>query len=88
MKTLKRNDSDMQTAEIKITVPAQVAERYQQATPEQRRRAEKALMATFMTQEEIAEQLGDLLDSISGKAEAAGWTDEMNEALLRGDFDD
>ena len=41
-----------------------------------------------MTQEEIAEQLGDLLDSISEKAEAVGWTDEMNEALLRGDFDD
>lgn len=78
----------METSEIIIKVPVQIAKRYQQASPQQRRRAEKALMVSFMTREEISEQLGALLNRISEKAEAAGWSEELNEALLRGDLDD
>lgn len=39
------------------------------------------------TREESIERLKKLSDEIGKEAAANGWTDEMNEALLRGDFD-
>ncbi|MEM6645454.1 MAG: hypothetical protein AAF730_04300 [Bacteroidota bacterium] len=76
----------METAEITINVPAHVAKRYAHATPAQRQRAEQMLIASLMTREEVQAEMGEVLDRLSDAAEAEGWTDEMNEALLRGDF--
>lgn len=68
-------------------MPVEVAECYRVATPEGRLWLEKALLTVYLTLDEFSEQLSDLLDAISDKAQAAGWNDELNETLLRGDFD-
>ena len=85
MKTLDR--PAMQTEQITVQVSPEVAKRWRNAPPEQRRRAEIALMYALMTREEVAAELSRFMDHLGEGAKARGWTDEMNEALLRGNYD-
>lgn len=81
----------MQTETITLTLPSELAKRYRQAPPEEqdriKQRAEAFLQRILMTREEAAEQFKQLTEEMGAYAASQGWTDEMNETLLRGDYD-
>lgn len=82
----------MHAEKITLTLPSELAERYRKASPEDqdriKQRAEQFLQRILMTREEAAHEFKRLTDKMGAYAASQGWTDEMNEALLRGDYDD
>ena len=81
----------MTTLPIEIEVDDETADAFREATPETREQIALALAATLRSRlrshAEPAEALLRTLDETSRQAQANGWTEDMNEALLRGDFD-
>lgn len=82
----------MSTETIPIAVSSQTATAFKKASPERRRAAQQKaaeiLRLTLMSRDELADEYDRLTARTSAHAQAKGWTDEMNEALLRGDYDD
>ena len=78
---------------VKITLELDEAtgRAYRNATPEQQRRAQERAQQSIQRALMASEEVGAEFDRIRAKsvpyAQAQGWTDEMNEALLRGDYD-
>ena len=89
MKTLDRKN--MPAAKITIEVDEQTGKAYQNATPEQQQRvqerAQRSIQRVLMTPEDIGAEFDRIRAKSVPYAKAQGWTDEKNEALLRGDYD-
>lgn len=68
---------------IEIEVPPITAQRFQEATPEQRARVTAAVTRAMMDPDEANEELTRLLDAIGAEAQANGLTEEMLDEMLR-----
>lgn len=81
---------------LPIPVDDETAAAFEAARPQDRERfvqvAAAVLKATVRSGEtsraEKADAVRRAADALSASARANGWTEEMNEALLRGDYDD
>ncbi len=77
---------------IPLRIDARTAAAYQSANPEVRRSAETkaadTLRLALLSRKELATELRRFTAETGAAAEARGWTEEMDEALLRGDFDE
>ncbi len=83
-------DSTRQT--VRLRVDDRTAAAYQSADPALRRSAETkaadALRLALLSRRELAGEFRRFTAETGAAAEERGWTDEMNDALLRGDFDE
>ena len=76
---------------LPIPVDDETAAAYESATPEERERA--ASVASALLKASLSPRAGRLdafravADATGAEAQANGWTDELDAALLRGDFD-
>ena len=82
----------MPPVKITIEVEETVASAYQNATPEEQRKAQERAQRSIsrvllMTPEETGAEFDRITRKSSAYAEGQGWTDDMNDALLRGDDD-
>ncbi|MEM1043994.1 MAG: hypothetical protein AAGI91_15375 [Bacteroidota bacterium] len=75
----------MQTEEIILTVPSDVARRFRDATPEQRERAKEAVAQAVMSRDEQVRELERRMNQMAATARERGLTDARLEELLRGD---
>ena len=83
----------MQTEEIKVELPSDLAERFRNATPEQQRKAlggilqavEETIRYTLMSGEEAAREFQQLSQRMGAYAAEQGLAEEKLEALLRDD---
>ena len=75
----------MQTEEIRLDVPADVARRFREATPKQRERVKDAVARIVARREEQIRELERTMDGMARTAQARGLTEEKLEALLRDD---
>ncbi len=75
----------MQTEEIRLTVPADVARRFREATPEEQERVRAAVAHAFMSREERIEELKRRMDRMAETARERGLTSEKLDELLRDD---
>ena len=81
---------------LPIPVDDETASAFEAAAPRDRERfvqiaatmLKAAVRSSKRTRAEKAEALRRSADALSASAQANGWTEEMNEALLRGDYDD
>ena len=81
---------------LPLPVDDETVAAYEAATEERREKAAQVASALFkaalripeQTKREKVDALIQTMEELSAQARANGWTDEMNEALLRGDFDD
>ena len=89
MQTL--DPTNMPAVKITIEVDERTGKAYQSATPEQQQRvqerAQRSIQRVLMTPEEVGAEFDRIRSKSVPYAKAQGWTDEMNEALLRGDYD-
>ena len=89
MKTLDRKD--MPAVKITIEVDEPTASAYRKASPDVKQAAQKKaaeiIRMALMSREERADEFDRFTAQTGAHARAKGWTDEMNEALLRGDYD-
>ena len=72
----------MQTEQITLDVPADVARRFREATPEQQERVKDALARIVARREEQIRELERAMDAMARTAQARGLTEEKLEALL------
>jgi hypothetical protein len=73
----------MNIATLSIPLDAQLVERYEQASPEQQRKAR--IMVELVLRQTIAPSqrtLSEVMDAISDYAEAQGLTEDMLDDLL------
>ena len=81
----------MHAEKITLSLPSELAERYRNASPEEqdriKQRTEQFLQRILMTREEVAQEFKRLTEKMGAYAASQGWTNEVNEALLRGDYD-
>ncbi len=77
---------------ITIEVDERTASAYEQARPEVQQEAQACaadiLRLSLLSKEELADEFDRLTARTGATARAKGWTDEMNEALLRGEYDE
>ena len=77
---------------LELEVDEKTATAYRNAPPEKqeqaKERARESMQRVLLTKEEAAQVFKHLTDDMGAYAASQGWTDEMNEALLRGDYDD
>ena len=77
---------------IDINVDEETAAAFEAAPPQKREQlllmAAAIIRASLAEREDKAEGVRRAAEALSREAQANGWTEEMNEALLRGDFDD
>ena len=81
---------------LPLPVDDETVAAYEAAPVEKREKAAQVAAALFkaalrtpeQTKRERVDALLRTTNELSAKAKANGWTDEMNEALLRGNFDD
>ena len=83
---------DLAMTTLPIPVREETADAFRNAPPATQEWFSHFLDAYFgtteRTREEKAEAVERAAKSLSASAKANGWTDEMDEALLRGDLDD
>ena len=76
---------------LPLPVDDTIAAAYAAASPEERERIEYLasvfLRVSLLDRRSRSERFQDLADRLGAEARANGWTDEMDAALLRGDFD-
>ena len=81
----------MQKIILELEVDEKTATAYRNAPPEKQERAKErareSMQRVLMTKEEAAQEFKRLTKEMGAYAASQGWTDEMNEALLRGDYD-
>lgn len=77
---------------LHIPVEDDVAAVYESAGPQERERLAllmtSLLRASRLDRRSRSERFQDLADRLGEEARSNGWTDEMDAALLRGEFDD
>ena len=82
----------MQKIIIEVEVDDKTAMAYRNASPEQqekaKQRARQSLERVLMTPEEVGAEFDRITAKAGAYAQEQGWTDEMNEALLRGEYDE
>jgi hypothetical protein len=73
----------MNTATVTLTLDAELAKQYEDATPEQQRKAQLMfeLLLRRMTSPS-RRTLSEVMDEISDKAEASGLTEDMLDDIL------
>ncbi len=88
---IERRD-DMEKIILELEVDEKTATAYRNAPPEKqekvRERARLSMQRVLLTPEEIGAEFDRITARASAYAKEKGWTDEMNEALLRGEYDD
>ena len=76
---------------LPIPVDERTANAFNSAAPSTQHRitdfVSDYLRAALLSDAEQARAYGQAADALSASAEANGWTDSLNEALLRGDLD-
>ena len=82
----------MSTVEIAITVDEKTALAYQEAQPHVRQaalaKAAEILRLSLMSKDALADEFDRFTARTGSHAKTKGWTDDMNEPLLRGDYDE
>ena len=68
-----------------IRVPEEVAEAYRNASPEMRKRAERAMAAALLSREEVVRAFRNITERASEYAADQGLTSEKLDELLRED---
>ena len=80
----------MATLSIQIDEPTAAA--YDSASPEERERIERRLTtllrASLTSKQDRIDAFVDAADVAGREAQANGWTDDLDAALLKGEFDD
>ena len=79
------HDHAMQTEQITITLPSDLAQRFRAATPQQQERARMALARVMMSREEQVRLLEQRMDRMAQTAHERGLTDEVLDELLGDD---
>ena len=81
----------MPAVKITIEVDERTGKAYRNATPEQQQRAQeraqRSIQRVLMTPEEVGAEFDRITAKSAAYAKSQGWTDEMTDALLRGDYD-
>ena len=76
---------------LPIPVDEVTAAAYESASVEERERSARVaaavIRASLVTEKTPGERFALLADRLGAEAQANGWNDELDEALLRGDFD-
>ncbi len=82
----------MQKIILELEVDEKTAMAFRNAPPERQERAKErareSMQRVLMTPEEIGDEFDRITAKSSAYAKEKGWTDEMNEALLRGEYDE
>lgn len=77
---------------LSFPVDDTLAAAYTSASPEEQERLARVAAVLFrvslLDRRTPSQRLQDTADRLGEEARANGWTDEMTEGLLRGDFDD
>ena len=84
------NHPALAMATLPIPVDEATAEAFQNAPPDKQEEITSALAEyakDALLREERAAAVARAANTLAASAKANGWTEEMNEALLRGDFD-
>lgn len=81
----------MQKIVLEIEVDDATAAAFYEASPEDRerlyKRAERFMQRSVITPEEAGKAFRQLTEQLGSYAASQGWTDDLDEALLRGAFD-
>lgn len=78
----RQNGSASMNKEITIEVPEQVAEAYERASGPERRRVERVVAYTLMSDEDSTREFERILEEAAREAEEHGLTEEKLNAVL------
>lgn len=91
MQVSSQAENIMERITLEIELDDQTASAYRNASPalqsKLQERIRRSIRRALLSREAIVDEFDRITTEAGAHASAQGWTDELNEALLRGDFD-